>query len=296
MLHRLNIIVSVEETAHAAASATVDSQSVVGDDEVTESREPVQPATSNCVGEDQPPKKKQRLRGTNKKRPRDEKQPRSDILCPSIVQGDPSQCFYGSSCKFSHDIDAYMAKKPPDLGPNCPNFDRLGMCSYGVTCRFASAHLREDYRNVVDEGLWQSLPQPKTHNHLSPDLKFQLRKRQLLSPRADEYLKVLDASKKSGKSVREMVSYGMACSDKKSLAEVPLSTETLGCVTDEDQTRLRPCEKKKLDLRNKLFLAPLTTVGNIFSWKVTTILHISCGCCRLVICLSVVCASHLVLI
>jgi len=33
--------------------------------------------------------------------------------------------------------------------------------------------------------------------------------------------------------------------------------------TDEDIIRLRNCEKKKIDWKNKTYLAPLTTVGNL---------------------------------
>ena len=36
----------------------------------------------------------------------------------------------------------------------------------------------------------------------------------------------------------------------------------IGLVTDEDLIKLRKCEKKKIDWKNKLYLAPLTTAGN----------------------------------
>ncbi|KAL4629815.1 tRNA-dihydrouridine(47) synthase NAD(P)(+)-like isoform X1 [Arapaima gigas] len=40
-------------------------------------------------------------------------------------------------------------------------------------------------------------------------------------------------------------------------------TKTIGALTDVDLIKLRPCEKKQVDFCDKLYLAPLTTCGNL---------------------------------
>ena len=46
------------------------------------------------------------------------------------------------------------------------------------------------------------------------------------------------------------------------LISVDRQMDTLGCVTDEDVVSLRVEEKRNLDFSNRLYLAPLTTVGH----------------------------------
>jgi tRNA-dihydrouridine synthase 3 len=40
------------------------------------------------------------------------------------------RCTFGDSCKFNHDIPAYLALKPADLPGRCP-FDSAERCPYG---------------------------------------------------------------------------------------------------------------------------------------------------------------------
>ncbi|TEB32625.1 zinc finger dihydrouridine synthase [Coprinellus micaceus] len=95
-------------------------------------------------------------------------------LCWRVANG--AACDLGTECRFSHDIDAYLAAKPQDLripyvsefseslpfGPDlsavskphlrhpnvdtatqCPIFAEVGECRYGYKCRFLGGHVQE---------------------------------------------------------------------------------------------------------------------------------------------------------
>uniref|UniRef100_A0A8B9PZE9 tRNA-dihydrouridine(47) synthase [NAD(P)(+)] n=1 Tax=Apteryx owenii TaxID=8824 RepID=A0A8B9PZE9_APTOW len=189
--------------------------------------------------EEKEPVERKRARGQNKSRPcMKPNHYEKSRLCPSVTQGCAEKCYFGSRCRFLHDIDEYMAVKPADLGQNCVLFETFGKCIYGVTCRFAQAHLGDGYQNIINMDLakqWEG--KSLVRNNLSKDLQNQLRKKKFSFEKADEYLR---HPKPAGSPIK-----------------------TVGPVTDEDIIKLRPCEKKKLEIQGKLYLAPLTTCGNL---------------------------------
>ncbi|KFO28808.1 tRNA-dihydrouridine synthase 3-like [Fukomys damarensis] len=165
------------------------------------------------------PQAQKRARGQNKVRPH--MKPThydKNRLCPSLVQESPGQCFFGDRCRFLHDVSLYLESKPPDLGPRCVLFETFGRCPYGVTCRFAGAHLGPEGQNLL------TAPEDDSgRNHCATQR----------DPVG------LGAGTPPGSPVR-----------------------TCGPLTDEDTVRLRACEKR-LDIGGKLYLAPLTTCGNL---------------------------------
>ncbi|KAM9254690.1 tRNA-dihydrouridine(47) synthase [NAD(P)(+)]-like [Cariama cristata] len=250
--------------------------------------------------EEKEPVERKRARGQNKSRPcMKPNHYEQSRLCPSVTQGCAEKCYFGARCRFLHDIGEYMAVKPADLGHSCVLFETFGKCIYGVTCRFAQAHLGDGYENIVNTDLakqWEG--KSLVRNNLSKDLQHQLRKRKFSFKKADEYLRGLakphgDSGKggkatglsteeqeaSNGTTPQEGLGDSPECpvlpeqgNDPKPDAlqspgvtgdEEASSIKTVGPVTDEDIIKLRSCEKKKLDIQGKLYLAPLTTCGNL---------------------------------
>ncbi|KAF2932577.1 tRNA-dihydrouridine(47) synthase [NAD(P)(+)]-like [Oryza sativa Japonica Group] len=267
------------------------------------------------------------------KRERKQEQKSSSHLCIEVGKsGNVSSCKYGDSCRFSHDIDAYLAQKPADLEGTCPftNLDQL--CPYGLTCRFlgthkdihaASGNLSEKHEiNALNKDiqklLWKnkykfpkasaqikllglkevikSKPDAanddKKVNHDNLDGNDDENKEPLCNPpvnaECDSTLcEELDRSegeplidnsipcveprptKKSKVESDEIDKHGAGTLNTNTESEDPNlsnglepSNNSSSCRTDLITTpHLR--EKKIIDFREKLYLAPLTTVGNL---------------------------------
>ncbi|KAM6167484.1 tRNA-dihydrouridine(47) synthase [NAD(P)(+)]-like isoform 2-T2 [Erethizon dorsatum] len=218
-----------------------------------------------------------RARGQNKGRPH--MKPAhydKNRLCPSLIQESPAKCFFGDRCRFLHDVGRYLESKPPDLGPRCVLFETYGRCPYGVTCRFAGAHLGPEGQNLVlEELLARRAHLPPLRNALDKALQRQLRKRQVRFERAEQALHRLSQGPAPAAAVTKLIApesdpgqnHCAAQWDPVGLgAGTPPGSpvQTCGPLTDEDMVRLRPCEKKRLDISGKLYLAPLTTLEGGF--------------------------------
>ncbi|XP_028399610.1 tRNA-dihydrouridine(47) synthase [NAD(P)(+)]-like isoform X2 [Dendronephthya gigantea] len=176
----------------------------------------------------------------NKNRPRNPNPAGKKKICRRFLQH--GSCHFGVNCNFSHDMQTIIDDRLPDVGEVCRNFQVFGKCPYGIACRFGKNHLTEDFENVTKD----TFDEYQVKNSLTKELQVELRKKRVSFPRSDEYVEKMKDFHSQGRPLRDIGEY-----------------KTSGVVTDEDVIKLRSVEIKKIDFSDKLYLAPLTTVGNL---------------------------------
>nr|XP_060614343.1 tRNA-dihydrouridine(47) synthase [NAD(P)(+)]-like isoform X6 [Anolis sagrei ordinatus] len=147
------------------------------------------------------------------------------------------KCLFGSECPWQHNLEKYIATKPPDIGDCCILFSLFGKCRYGIACRFAGAHSGQDCQNPVSKELCVE----------KPDVKNQHMDKATAALMAFPFCKSMDYLKSFPK-VETAMRIPELDFTSDSLPEIPpvMPRKTVGVLTDEDLIRLRPCEKKKL--------------------------------------------------
>lgn len=204
----------------------------------------------------------QKPKGRNKNRPGPMKFSRSSKLCPIFnnlqESGDEKKCTF-PNCSFQHDPEKYLDAKLPDISEDCHNFKTFGFCENGLSCRFGNIHIKDKKYNMVNKELCQNGQTSKSQekNHCSYDLKQSLRKKKYdfkTDPIVDRIYKERAESMKTEESKNEVV---------KDENDEPESKKIKICEVDQPIETKEKEPRKKIDWQNKLYLAPLTTVGNL---------------------------------
>ena len=163
-----------EATAGACSSLSATSTAATADDAAEE-------GTNQGTDSSQPSRKRQR--GMNKQRKHYRPDDSGEVkMCTKIMCGE--ECKFGQECKFSHDLAAAFARRPADLGEECPIWTLRGHCRFGVHCRFGSCHLEapsgQSVRRTVAEPPYEEL------NVVDWSVAHLLRRRQVDFAASDE--------------------------------------------------------------------------------------------------------------
>lgn len=211
--------------------------------------------------------------GRNKKRPRDNKPSAKDRLCNSIERG--FDCPLGDACHYCHDPIEYLKSKPPDIGIDCHQFSTFGYCPNGIMCRFGDGHIdrltgRNISRSVEDGGLVERV----NINMLRKEVQTQLRKK-IYGKQQPEKMRETDVGgsmDSMSPCEAQIVDSKLASEDNQSCETTtpidtspPLAALVPPVAESEPAYDLSPYDSfvKLVDFSNKVYIAPLTTVGNL---------------------------------
>ncbi|KAH7882916.1 hypothetical protein F5I97DRAFT_1815144 [Phlebopus sp. FC_14] len=219
-------------------------------------------------------------------------------LCWRVANG--TLCEYGSECRFTHDVQAYLAAKPKDIrfppasslssttpfvvnGPpsdhfdvgqhssldlvtTCPCFEEAGECRLGLKCRFLGAHASKGEDGaislVTDMDKKTTIARTTSElNQIGAESLKSIRSRKYPLPIADAYLREIEVLPEA--SAADAENEGISLEDDFVHKTFTKRTGETFQQIDTPDVPILFSEKKRLHWKGKTYLAPLTTVGNL---------------------------------
>ena len=162
---------------------------------------------------------------------------RRNDLCRYTAQGEV--CRLGKRCGYSHDLSAYRASKPRDVERAACVFINADSdsCPFGVRCRFESSHRKMKSDKTVDMPM----------NILDDAMQKRLSRNEYPFPRSEKALREANLEVKC-----------------LSFAQKHKLDRREGFLGSFEPGRVNAREKRvSLDFKGKIYVAPLTTVGNL---------------------------------
>ncbi|XP_058450213.1 tRNA-dihydrouridine(47) synthase [NAD(P)(+)]-like [Malaya genurostris] len=195
-------------------------------------------------------KHKKKNRGQNKSRQLPFKLNDNDRLCKTLLDGiETTENKCGNDrCRFSHDLERFKQLKPKDIGDSCYIYSLKGYCNFGISCRYAGAHVDENWTNKIENEVKRE-DTNLVSMCLTYDLQNKLRKRNYDFSKSNE---IVDKFETLQKETKELNSTEEIANDAR-----------IGNCSDDDLIKLRSKERRKINFKDKLYLSPLTTVGNL---------------------------------
>lgn len=177
-----------------------------------------------------------------------------DRLCLKL--NDINGCSYGSKCDYSHDTyKIHKLYESDSFDKPCFIYSAYGKCQYGVACLYSKDHLRIDDElktayNLIDHRKWSAGGREdfleRFKNKLDHDLQIKLRKK------IYDFSEVTEVTNKM---------YKADTSNDDQINEQ--NEKRIGAAIVDEHVQSRGFTKKKVDFKGKVYLAPLTTVGNL---------------------------------